>query len=205
MFFSASPALSVSVYNSFKSPGRFLYLKAEKVKPVTFLAPSASSFRSVPACVPPFESLITSSTPFKPLIKFVQLFPAEAFSTFAAPDIAPIASLLSVTLAFLISLSTPNRASASALVSLILSIFPCVCRSMAAKSSRTVVCLVAGINRDSMSFSPLIASLTTGRSTDPMVVFRLSKLLCNSLNPLANPSEVLAKSPCASEVACIRY
>ena len=87
-------------------------------------------------------------------------------------------------------------------VCVIRSNFCSVSASIPAKSSRTVFSPLLSLNS---SLMPLIKGLTTVRSTLPRFVFSVVRLVSNCRNPFAYPSEVLAKSPCASAVACIRY
>ena len=97
------------------------------------------------------------------------------------------------------------NSSASRRMDSISSSFCWVLRSMSAKSSKTVRLDSSG-NR--LSIIPLIPATTsemTGKSTLPSLVFRLSILVSIFRVALAYPSAVRAKSPCASDVACIRY
>ena len=124
----------------------------------------------------------------------------------ASSTLAPFA-MASMTLPGSVVLNVPSvsiSAVASVAVILISASFLLVSSSIRAKSSSTVVC--AGLFKMlNSSFRPDTVLETTGSKRDPTFVWSWFKLFCSNRSPFANPSDVRAKSPCTSAVACIRY
>ena len=124
----------------------------------------------------------------------------------AESEFAPSASVCR-TVAPVVSAPSSSRvvisSSATLFIASISLIFVSLLIWISAKSSR-IECL-SPPSSGNRELIPCNSGLITSSRTLPRFVFNDVKLVSSIRTPFAYPSEVRAKSPCASAVACMRY